>query len=265
MASIGISEFTFGYAFLYEQTQRNWGNLRAAPVLPSLRQEQHEGWDAYLPVYGVDYYYQFKLSDYLSRPYATFIKDGTYNSAYYRIALHRKDSNRQHQRLREHSQINPYTYYVAPEFNRIEDFHAAFLASQITSNSRIMPVADCDDIVDGDQHYLTFQEGQVEWNQHSKRKRHEHSFLGRNLEALYRQSSPHWRRIDGPFAQALFEKTSATVRRVLEREEPRSMRAALPLLDFDPQQMETQDVFLRTSQILSVMLGVTLIMVGTSE
>ena len=28
MASIGISEFTFGYAFLYEQTHANWGNLR---------------------------------------------------------------------------------------------------------------------------------------------------------------------------------------------------------------------------------------------
>jgi hypothetical protein len=36
MVEIGISEFTFGYAFLYEQTQANWGNLKAAPVLPSL-------------------------------------------------------------------------------------------------------------------------------------------------------------------------------------------------------------------------------------
>jgi len=40
MAEIGISEFTFGYAFLYEQSQANWGGLTAAPILPSLQQEE---------------------------------------------------------------------------------------------------------------------------------------------------------------------------------------------------------------------------------
>jgi hypothetical protein len=265
MATIGISEFTFGYAFLYEQTQRNWGNLRLAPIFPSLGQEQQQGWDAYLPVNGIDYYYQFKLSDYLSRPYATFMRDGTYNAAYYRVALHRKDSNRQHQRLRDHAQANPYTYYVAPEFNRLDDFHAAFLAGQITNNSRIIPAEDCDDILDGDQHYLTFQEGQTDWIQHSELRRHEHSFSGRELEALYRNSSPRWKRIDKLFADDLFEKTSTTLKRVLAKEERRMMTAAIPLLDFNPHQAETRDVFIRTSQILSVALGVTLMVVGTSE
>ena len=189
MAAIGISEFTFGYAFLYEQTQTNWTNLRAAPVLPNLRQEQEEGWDAYLPANGIDYYYQFKLSDYLSRANATFIRDDTYDGAYYRIALYRKDNNRQHQRLRDHSRANPNTYYVAPEFNRVDDFHTAFLANQITNNSRIIPVSACDDILDSDQHYLTFQPGEPAWNQHSERKRHDLSFSGRELEALYRKSS----------------------------------------------------------------------------
>ena len=61
MATIGISEFTFGYAFLYEQTRKNWANLKAAPVLPSLQKEKDEGWDAHLPLQGVDFYYQFKL------------------------------------------------------------------------------------------------------------------------------------------------------------------------------------------------------------
>jgi hypothetical protein len=48
MATIGISEFTFGYAFLYEQTRKNWTNLKAAPVLPSLQKEKDAGWDAEL-------------------------------------------------------------------------------------------------------------------------------------------------------------------------------------------------------------------------
>jgi hypothetical protein len=38
MVEIGISEFTFGYAFLYEQTQANWSDLKAALVLPNLQQ-----------------------------------------------------------------------------------------------------------------------------------------------------------------------------------------------------------------------------------
>jgi len=71
MAEIGISEFTFGYAFLYERTQANWGDLKAAPVLPSLQREEKEGWDARLPLNGTDFYYQFKLSEYLKRSNAT--------------------------------------------------------------------------------------------------------------------------------------------------------------------------------------------------
>src|SRR4051794_17890584 len=110
MAEIGLSEFTFGYAFLYEQTQANRNDLKAVPVLPSLRQEEKQGWDAKLPLYGTDFYYQFKLSDYLSRGNATYIRDRTYNSPYYRVWLHRRNNNQQHQRLRLHCVTNPNTY-----------------------------------------------------------------------------------------------------------------------------------------------------------
>jgi len=265
MAAIGISEFTFGYAFLYEQTHANWPNLRAAPVLPSLQQEHNAGWDAHLPLNGIDFYYQFKLSDHLSRSNATFIADGTYAGPYYRLALHRKDRNRQHQRLREHARTYPNTYYVAPEFDTLDDFNAAFLARQITIRSRLIPVPDSDDIFDGDQHYITFQLGHVGWNQHSERKRHERSFLGRDLAKLYRESEKQWRHIDKQFAEELFQKTSNVVKRVLQREAKGDVQATLPLLDFNPRRAEHRDVLLRTSQILSVVFGVTLVLVGTRE
>jgi hypothetical protein len=90
VAVVGISEFTFGFAFLFEQTQRNWPDIKAAPILPNLQQEAGLGYDANLPINGIDYYYQFKLSDYLSRGNATYIKDNTYAGPYYRIALHRR-------------------------------------------------------------------------------------------------------------------------------------------------------------------------------
>ena len=262
MAQVGISEFTFGYAFLYEQTHANWGNLKSTPILPSLQQEAEEAWDARLPLHATDFYYQFKLTDYLSRSNASFIKDHTYAGPYYRLAFHRKNSNRQHQRLRDHSATNPHTYYVAPEFNAVDDFHAAFLSQQLTTKSRLIPVADCDDVNDSDQHYITFQPNQVGWIQHSEKKTHDRSYSGRDLQKVYRESHSDWKRVDKPFASALFDKTARVVRTVLEKEQPRTMRAALPLLDFNPNQAEREAVLIRTSQILSVVLGVTLVLVG---
>lgn len=265
MASIGISEFTFGYAFLYEQTRANWVNLQAAPILPSLQQEQEAGWDAHLPTNATDFYYQFKLTDYLSRRNASFIADGTYAGPYYRLSFHRKDNNRQHQRLRDHSLANPNTYYVAPEFNSASNFHAAFLGQQLTAQSRIIPLADCDDVHDGNQHYITFQPNQVGWIQHSEKKRHERSFFGRETEKLYRESQNEWTRVDRDFAVNLFDKTAKVVRSVLQKEEPNAQAAALPLLKFNPNHAARKEILLKTSQILSVVLGVTLVLVGTNE
>ena len=69
--NIGLPEFTFGYAYLYEQTVAKWGELTAAPTLPSLYQEAKEGWDAKLPTRGTAFFYQFKVSDWLFRRNAT--------------------------------------------------------------------------------------------------------------------------------------------------------------------------------------------------
>ena len=75
MAQTCISEFTFGYAFLYEQTRRHWKDLKAAPILPSLQKEADEGWDAQLPTSAADYYYQFKISEHLTRSNSLFHKE----------------------------------------------------------------------------------------------------------------------------------------------------------------------------------------------
>lgn len=265
MASIGISEFTFGYSFLYEQTLANWDNLRAAPILPSLRSEQDAGWDAHLPVNAIDFYYQFKLTEYLSRRNAAFIADGTYSAPYYRISLHRKDNNRQHQRLRNHSAVNPHTFYIAPEFTSAEDFNNAFLGKQMTQQSRAIPVSDCDDIHDGDQHYITFQPGQMQWIQHSQAKRREKSFFGAELRKLYADSHGDWRHIDLKFARDLFDKTTEVVYALGNMEELETVRSAIPLFDFKPNEAQRNDLLIRTSQLLSVFFGVALVLVGSNE
>lgn len=265
MAEIGISEFTFGYAFLFEQTQANWSNLRAAPILPSLQQEEQQGWDARLPLNGTDFYYQFKLSDYLSRGNARYIGDRTYNAPYYRVTLHRRNNNRQHQRLRQHCLTNPNTYYVAPQFNSIEEFNSRFLARQITGSSRIIPLTLCDDVTDGDWHCITFQRDNPAWIFHSEPKRHEESYTGENLEAVYRASSDRWHRIDLDFVGGLLGRTRTIAREIIAEEEPERAAIVRPLLDEAPVRHDRRDLLLRTADILSATLGVTLVLVGSRE
>jgi len=261
---VGLSEFMFGFAFLFEQTQNNWPNLVGAPILPSLQQEYDAGWDARLPTSGIDYYYQFKLSDYLYRHNANYIKDGTYSDSYYRLALHKKDNNRQHQRLRLLSQTSPHTYYVTPEFNSLDTFNDAFLQRQITQQSRLIPVNQCKDFNDSDQHYISFRQGDSRWNEHSERTLHEVSFTGKELQRLYRRTEQEWQPVTQKFAVELFDKTANLVDRILDKEKRGNQPIVRPrLLDFDARGHERREVLQRTSDILSVVLGVTLVIVGT--
>jgi hypothetical protein len=213
MVAISISEFTFGYAFLYEQTRRNWQNLTAAPVLPSLRREADEGWDAHLPVLGIDYYYQFKISDYLYYRNANYIRYGPYNGPYYRFALHKRNFNQQHRRLKAHARTHPYTYYVAPEINDIDVFNNAFLSGSLTDRSRLIPLTDCRDldVLDNEQHYITYPEGLLDWNEHSESIHHDRSYSGKELERLYRATSNEWKHIDLEFTMSLLEKTKKDI------------------------------------------------------
>jgi hypothetical protein len=265
MAVTGLSEFTFGFAFLFEQTKRDWAGLRAAPILPSLRREADDGWDAHLPSRGTDYYYQFKLSDYLSRGNAKYIRDRTYNAPYYRISLHARDMNAQHRRLRVHSATHVHTYYVAPEFQFLDDFNESFLAEQITENSRLIPVADCDDINDGDQHYLTFCAGDPTWRQHSEPKAHHRSISGKSIEGLYRESEPAWSRLDRDFAHQLLDRTRQEIDNSVRKEDRGVTAPALRLLEAPPENDSRTGLLRHTADLLSVFYGVTLVLVGSPD
>ena len=265
MAIIGLSEFTFGFGFLYEQTAQNWGNLRVAPVLPSLAQEADDAWDARLPLVGTDFYYQFKLSDYLTRRNSLFHKDGTYNAPYYRLAFHRRDSNRQHHRLWEHARTNANTFYVAPEFETIDDFNTAFLSRNLAGNSRIIPLIDCDDCNDGDQHYITFRQGSADWIQHSEPKRKTKSYVGKEISGLYEKSRSKWQRIDENFASEALVRTTSAIKRTFVREKGENKLAAeraVRLLDDGNLPRTRAAMIRRTAELLSVFVGATIVLVG---
>ena len=82
------------------------------------------------------------MSDYLCRSNASFISDGTYSDAYYRISLHRRHFNRQHQILKQHACDHPFTYYVAPEIHSSEEFNSRFMNGEVTEGSRLIPLRE---------------------------------------------------------------------------------------------------------------------------
>lgn len=263
MVSTGISEFTFGYGFLYEQTQANWTSLTAAPILPSLQKEKDEGWDAHLPLRGTDFYYQFKLSDYLSNRNAKYIKDGTYRSPYYRFSLHKRDFNKQHNTLVRHAKKHPNTFYVAPEFSGIEKFNSAFLSKQILSNSRLIPLNKCKEERNSEQHYITFQSGSRAWKVHSEVSSFDSSISGNEIERIYRESSNHWREIDETFAKELFDSVSE---RITDFDVDSTLRAANEeLLDISPENKNRNGYLRRAAELLSINFGVALVIVGSLE
>ncbi len=146
--------------------------------------------------------------------------------------------------------------------NTIENFNDAFLNQVLTQNSRLIPLQDCDDINDAAQHYITYQEGVTGWIQHSEGKRHDRSFRGKDSESLYRGRRESWRRVDEEFSTELFETTSREIRAIVQEEERDVHFPQVALLQFDPRQHTRREILNRTSQLLSVFLGLTLLLVG---
>jgi len=273
MAITRISEFTFGFAFLFEQTQRNWADLVAAPVLPSLKQEEEEGWDANLPVNGTEFYYQFKMTDYLRAAHAKYRRTGPekrYDAPYFRFSLHRHNANQQHQRLRTLCGTKPNTYYVAPEMPDLEVFNTVFLARQIANSSRLIPLTACRDYFDRGQHFVTYQLGDTGFTEHSEPTRKEGSARGADIEGLYRRSSAAWKPLDEHFARTFFDETRSLIERdVRSQDKPRTRRdhveedAILRVMGEEPTQRSRQALIRRSAELASLYFGTTLTLVGS--
>ena len=260
MVALGISEFTFGFAFLLEQTVRKWGDLKVAPILPSLYKEHNRGWDANLPTRGADYYYQFKLSDHLYRSNASYIRNGPYSGAYYRIALHRRDENRQHCLLKALADKHPHTYYVAPEVSSLRKFNEHFLKGDVMGVSRLIPLRDCKQISDDDQHYITFQRGNRRFIVHSEPTVREDSVFGREIANLYKDPRPKYSNIDDEYFRQLFRK----LRGIMSETEYDDRRID-DLRTYDPTDRPRHEIARQVHDLLSAYFGATLVIAGEDD
>jgi hypothetical protein len=263
MVAIGVSEFTYGFAFLFEQVNANWLGVAAAPILPSLQTEQMSGWDVSIPLFGVPFFYQFKIPEYLSASHATYISDGTYDGPYYRIDLHRRDNNRQHRLLKALGNTYPNTFYAAPELNTQAEFTAQFLAQTLVDASRLIPLVDCDDIAPDDdtQHRITFQPGSVDWIFHSEPHRKSVSYLGRApLRDLYLKSRKDWSALDERYAEDLTSRIVA-VRNQDDSDQFRWNKARSGTSRTIPRDPRTL-AFARLADVLAAEFGVSMLIVG---
>lgn len=262
------SEFTFGFAFLHEQANMFAGKLTAAPLLPSLLQENKLGYDAKLPTRGAVYYYQFKLSEYMVRSNAR--EWPCYGSPYFRFGLHPPNRHEQHRRLRTLASREPHVYYVAPECETPEAFDAAYLDQAVTDCSRLIPLRQCLDIHDGNRHRITFVTGNDGFLQHSEPKPSRGCVLGRRLLDFYKSKREEWVPIDLAFARALLEKLGGLLLDAMRDEEGEAQisrswdsRGALRSFLVRSGKRGSVSAVLSSAQyLLSAFVGASMVLVG---
>lgn len=270
MGELGISEFTFAYAFLYEQTQKNWKDLKAVPILPNLRQEKDAAWDVHFPLKGADYYYQFKLSDYLKRRNAKFFKppNNYYSDPYFKIKLYRDKTGKyhQHRALKQFAQTHPHTYYVAPEFTTNDNFSDIFLSKDVSNYSRLIPLRNCKNIdeLDTKSHCITFQRGQKKWRFHSESEECDESYFGKDLHEFYLKQgqSDKWQDINEKYILNLYEKILGSIKEILTEDKTIESYIHKKYIIYDHQDLNSRLLLDRISDLLGAYFGLTLVLVG---
>ena len=261
MADLGISEFTFEFSFLYEQTFKNWGNLVTYPLLPNLIDEKNLGWDAMLLTKGAKYYYQFKRSEFLSRSNARHISNGHYNSPYFRINLHKGDCNMQHRLLWEwaHKSGNHNTYYVAPEITSLREFKASFLNHTMVDHSRLIPLINRSNYDPGDrrQHYITYQHNVAGFLQFSESHKGEGDLFGKDIGNSYEKGRNEFVNIDEEYANNSLEEATKLI---IELTNKNSISEYLkPLRETKPDTIISK--LMQSANILWIALGIVTILV----
>jgi len=266
MVAIGISEFTYAYAFLHEQ-QLIWQNeLLITPFLPSLSDEALLGFDAALATTATCFFYQFKKSRYIVRAHPRRLARNPqpYPTPFYRILLHRKRNYSQHFRLKEWSQLFPCTFYVAPEMNDNTTFYQAARRGELWMNSRFIFLNLCQETFtenDPEQHFIEFKEGEEQpliCSEHGFKI--EKSLLGKNLKEFYLGQK---RQPIDELAANLFGQTEAIITKHWGNEIVKKL--GIDTYFERIQKTETKKILQFTSNILSTYLGIIPVFVGNRE
>lgn len=149
-----FSEFSYGFAFTYGLV-KVLPQLRIAPLFPSLRKESKLGFDVKLSL-GFPIFFQYKLSDRLTRPPAKYW--GDYQEPYFRFNITSLKRSDQHNRLKKLADTDELVYYAAPLFVKEDEFTNAYINNDVADHSIWLPVEGLPCLQDDDEHHVTFLE-----------------------------------------------------------------------------------------------------------
>ena len=163
---IGFSEFTYGFAVVYQlQIQRNLG-FKAWPLFPSLRVENRIGADVGISSRkGIFFFLQFKLSEKMvNRNAIEFRSAGHGNPIFtsppvYRFHLMPRRISIQHQKLLKLEKGGPNgrkVYYVAPGFDGVQFHRMRSNPRKIISDSVWVRPSYLGSITDDGPHHVSF-------------------------------------------------------------------------------------------------------------
>ncbi|MBN8655376.1 MAG: hypothetical protein J0M11_06520 [Anaerolineae bacterium] len=149
-----ISEFSYGYALT--EAFSGLGDLSAAPIFPSLRQEgqQGGGYDVQIQYSGSVLFLQFKLSDCMVRDNA--LEAVNFGLPYFRMHIRSLIRSQQHPMLLGLEASGNTVFYAAPKFHTPEEFNTSYLNRTIIEDSFFIEPSTIGAITDYDDHYIAF-------------------------------------------------------------------------------------------------------------
>lgn len=152
-----FSEFSFGFALTREICAANCGDMRAAPVMPSLIDEGQAGggYDVFVDQPGHPLYLQFKISERMVR--STAAEWDEFDEPYYRFWIHAGRHSAQHELLLQ-LDIDPNAvYYAAPAFHTVGALNRAFLDEVMFEQTAFFRPRDLGPMPDRDAHVVAFR------------------------------------------------------------------------------------------------------------
>ena len=113
---------------------------------------------------GFPLFVQFKTSDFMTgRSDSREIREGYFSGPFYRMHLRPLRRSPQHQLLLDlETQGDNEVYYIAPLFHEREHLNEAYLSRSVLPQSIFMPPSFIGPLPDNGDHYVAFQNAQVE-------------------------------------------------------------------------------------------------------
>ena len=156
-----FSEFTYGFSLVNELASAL--SCTTVPIFPSLVEEGRKGggYDVkLLSGQGKILNFQFKLSERMKAPISREYKVPGHSLAlpYYRFAITSRHNSRQHPLLLALEDIEPLTFYAAPEFHENDEIHQRWNAGSVTSSSVFVRPTSIGRLPDLKSHRVCFDE-----------------------------------------------------------------------------------------------------------